>query len=339
MNHLRYKKLRLFFEDDYYKGLTKTTNSNRYGILNPGDFTPIWETALYSNNEKYAAYDVNIYSERRTSYIQAEFSTNKSKAYRLPVYQKLVIIKNLKTGKLYSYILSLIPNIESHNNKVLKDYKSLKKSNKNYYGLAIYTSTTTSAINRIQKFNKGGKVETVLMNGNSSTLAMNFNKILHLFHNIELSSSKTITTKSGEDWWFEDDYTDDSYYYDDQEYDNFIDWLMTEIWPNAEDGDHFSMNYDMTNDTWYLEDQNGDIYIVPDEVCTGDGSDDDWNDDNVADDNYNDDNMHDDNASLDDIILQVYCPNCEKHLGTANFDNLDEMIFYCDKCKIYVRIP
>lgn len=34
------QEAKTFFEDDYYKGLTKTTNSNRYGILNPGDFTP-----------------------------------------------------------------------------------------------------------------------------------------------------------------------------------------------------------------------------------------------------------------------------------------------------------
>jgi len=336
------EEAKAFFEKDYSNGLTKGKINNRYGILNPGDFTPMWDTALYSNNGEYAAYDIDIYSTRHISVIQAEFIQNKSKAQRLPVYQKLVIIKNLKTGKLYNYVLSLIPNIKNYNYRGLKNYTSLKPNKKNYCGLAIYASTVNGALNRIHKFKDGKKVDAVLMNEGIATLGKRCNKIIGFFHGIELISSNVTTTKSGEDWWYEDDYIDDSDYENElDQYDNFADWFLTEIWPNANDGDHFTMNYDEMNNTWYLEDQSGNTFIVPDEVCTGDGVYDDWGDDNDFENgnNYDEDNLSNDNGSLDNIILQVYCPNCGKHLGTANFDNLDDKLFYCDECKVYFKIP
>lgn len=55
-----------FFEKDFASKITKSRNEQRrHGKLHPGDFTPLWDKAVYSKKGGKAAYDVSIMTDRR----------------------------------------------------------------------------------------------------------------------------------------------------------------------------------------------------------------------------------------------------------------------------------
>ena len=85
----------------------KTSRRQRFAA--PGDFTPLWEKAVASAGKKLECYDVPIENEIRYKAIQSEYRNGKATAVAVNVYQKLVVVKNRKSGKMTSYILTLIP--------------------------------------------------------------------------------------------------------------------------------------------------------------------------------------------------------------------------------------
>ena len=58
-----------------------------------------------------AAHDVDILADRSIIAIRSKFGPNGAKAERLKVHQKLVVRRNVKTGAMASYVLSLIPDV------------------------------------------------------------------------------------------------------------------------------------------------------------------------------------------------------------------------------------
>ena len=110
------EEAREFFESDFSGLLTRSqdtgTQGKRFiGKLHPGEFTPLWDKAVYSESDGIAAYDVEILTDRSIIAIRAKFGPSGAKAERLNVYQKLVVRRNLKTGGMSSYVMSLIPDV------------------------------------------------------------------------------------------------------------------------------------------------------------------------------------------------------------------------------------
>ena len=83
------------FEETYSIALTKTGSGNGHrNKLSPGEFTPLWDNAAYSENPKACSYDVKLITERKVYAIVAEFRNGKSVAEKVQVHQRLVTIKN-----------------------------------------------------------------------------------------------------------------------------------------------------------------------------------------------------------------------------------------------------
>ena len=94
-----------FFEKDFATALTKTSSwSRKQGKLNTGDFTPLWDKAVYSEKGDYAAYDVSIITDRRI--IASRGKDTDAKTVR--VYQKLVVTQNTSSGKMTAHIMSSV---------------------------------------------------------------------------------------------------------------------------------------------------------------------------------------------------------------------------------------
>lgn len=120
------------------------------------------------------------------------------------------------------------------------------------------------------------------------------------------------------------------------DYSSFGDWFMKEIWPDAEDGDRYTMHEDENG--WYLEDQDGNRYDIPDGV--GSGSEDDQDEDMFPDWSEPDDSGFDDGYGDDDSSLgiAVYCPHCGTYLGSMLLEGWENGLYYCPRCKKYVSI-
>ena len=197
------EQAKAFFENDYTGKITKSSSVKKNGKLHPGDFTPLWDKAVYSEKGGTAAYDVSIMTDRRI----AATRLTADGAQRVRVYQKLVVTQSTSSGKMTAYIMSLIPNDDQGH--FPKSFSSRKSYRGNYSGIVVYTTVDNGALVRVQEY-KDGKLHrgANLTSGKDSYLDQ-CRKAVEILRGIKLSSKRLILTKSGEDWddsWDDDDY-------------------------------------------------------------------------------------------------------------------------------------
>ena len=100
-----------FFANNYaayaYARSGGKTDANKY--LNPGDFTPMWEKSVVSQNAGYVNVDVPIISQNRFRVLRSEIRNGQAQAYKVVVTQRLVISKDIESGKQLSYLMNFIP--------------------------------------------------------------------------------------------------------------------------------------------------------------------------------------------------------------------------------------
>lgn len=82
------------------------------------------DKAVYSESDGVAAYDVDILADRSIIAIRSKFGPNGAKAERLKVHQKLVVRRNVKTGAMASYVLSLIPDVGCDDRRIPEKFRS-----------------------------------------------------------------------------------------------------------------------------------------------------------------------------------------------------------------------
>jgi uncharacterized repeat protein (TIGR02543 family) len=105
--------------------------------LLPGDYTPQWDNAVYSENEYVWSIEAPIISSRRlkTSH------TNEKQPWSAVVNQKIVVIKNKETKITEMFVLSLIPDREcfrKHRSRRERLYTHLGNTAE-FSGTAVYT--------------------------------------------------------------------------------------------------------------------------------------------------------------------------------------------------------
>jgi len=184
-----------FFEKDFAVSVTKTSSDGRkHGKLHPGDFTPMWDKAVYSEKGDYAAYDVSIITDRRI--IASRGKDTDAKTVR--VYQKLVVTQDTSSGKMTAYIMSLIPdNDQGH---FPKSFSSRKNYRGNYSGIVVYTTVDSGALVRVQEYKNGELYRGVYLASGEDSYVERCRKAVEILKGIKLTSKRLITTKSGEDW-------------------------------------------------------------------------------------------------------------------------------------------
>ena len=203
-----------FFEKDYMGLLTRSQDSGIQrksfkGKLHPGDFTPLWDKAVYSESDGVAAYDVDILADRSIIAIRSKFGPSGAKAERLKVYQKLVVRRNVQSGKMASYVLSLIPDVGCDDRRIPEKFRSRGEKG-NFSGLAVYTTTDRGALVRVQEYKDGVLQRGVYIPSGKGSYADRCRKAREILDGTALMSRRNIMTRSGEDYW-EDSWDDNDY--------------------------------------------------------------------------------------------------------------------------------
>ncbi len=281
--------------------------------LMPGDFTPLWSNAQVSNDGKSSNVNVPIIGEYKYKAYRSYHLNNKIKAYSVDVAHKLVITKNVKTNRINSYLTTFIPDENCKGKKYSENFIR-KGSKNNFSGWVIYTLWEIQMPFLAEYYNDGVKTISVTIpkvNGKKSINSVAFGNLVSRMRFSVAQSS--IKTRSGED-----------------DYDSFADWFMDEIWPDAEDGDHYEMKGN-DDDGWYLEDQNGNKYDIPDGV-----GDDPFTDSDDDSDETNWSNGDDDPSW--GLTVVIRCPQCNTVLAEYLVEEWENVSFYyCPKCKKYFK--
>ena len=232
-NGLTLEEAKAYFEQSTLKNLnSRAASEEAVSCLATGDFTPLWKQAQESYDTQASNFDIPILPEFK----HKAFRTYKSKAYTTKIEQKLIVSKNLKTNKISSYILTLIPDMGNTGAYI---NKFVTKADKGKFSGWAISSIPQVNIPLTADYYKDGEREIHIIipkiNGKRSGKSSAF----YNFMNREYQFAAYRSTQSRS--WGEDD-----------GYDSFGDWFMDEIWPNAEDGDKFEMKYD-EEEGWFLE--------------------------------------------------------------------------------------
>lgn len=321
------------FENEYSFVATKSAGTARFkGKLHSGDFTPVWEKARYSDNNAVSSYDVNIISDRKLSAIRAKFENGRSIAARVNVYQKLVVVKNSKKGKINSFLLYLIPEVGSDGGEsMVNQYLNSKADKGKFTGLAIYKSLYSEMIIKVSKFDDGKCVRSVFVPAGDGSVRERVEKAASMLKGISFSNRRSVAVKSygEEDWddWDDwdygssDDYTDegDGYFSDsdgnlyfDTDGDGMPDTMVIEASICTPDDDVI-VDPPFIIDDWPVYDD-PDPYYPPD-------PEEETEDDYYYDDYYGDDENQEKSKDEPD--------KCEKSMGTPQY--------YIDREKDFVR--
>lgn len=198
-----------FFEKQTLKfsASTRSAEKSYNSRLSPGDFVPDWTKTVASSQKHIVSYDIPIESEYQCKAIYTDYKNGKATANFVNVYQKLVIVKDMKTNRLGQYILTLIPD-----GKYEKRYKNricdkfINAGDKSdFTGIAIYTIPNLNSIIRVNHYTNGIKDRGVFLSGNREQVIKKISIALSILKGITLKRKAVSATRSyGEDDWMDD---------------------------------------------------------------------------------------------------------------------------------------
>lgn len=341
LNYQEDQKLSILEAQDYFESLTlsiltRCENTDASYKLNPGDFTPLWDKATELLNDKVSSVDIPLMAHNRYKILRTENINGQIEVYKSAVTQKLVVSKNLKTGKISSCLMTYIPSyIYAIKNKGNISNKVLSLDMDDFSGFVIYSLPYINYAYKIEKYDNGSRIKKGFITNNSSILFSQINEVIGC---IRIAKCNSIQTRFGED------------------YDDFWDWFEDEIFENADDGDSFTVEND--GDDWWFENQDGERYDIPDDFIDTDNDDnndgDDWGNDNWDDEDINEP-WHDNTIpdlgpdmnllvkyeDADDgfwVYWEVYHKKCGSYLGWIDPSESGTATFHCSVCNVDVTV-
>lgn len=164
--------------------------------LDPGDFAPYWESAVASSQCRLGSYDVPIAPAYRFKAVVAD---GNGRAGKVEVGQKLVVVKNLDTGRMSQYILSLIPtrSLAPRSGRQLCDAFVNCGDKGGFSGLAVYTCVYSSVVACVSRYEDGRRMEGVFLLDapDASELHRRIDYARHLLSSVAVRAHRAVTTR------------------------------------------------------------------------------------------------------------------------------------------------
>lgn len=183
--------------------------------VSPGDFVPNWDAAVGSVNNGLACYDIPITPTYHFKAIYVDERSGKPSAGKVNVYQKLVIVKDVKSNRMDQYILTLIPSqLYDSRNGVQTCNNFINCADKGgFTGVALYSCVYSQVTARISTYKNGVKTGGVfLLNASGKTnLSNKYEQARALASAVYIQKKKMVLTRGEDDY----DYTYDGGWFDD----------------------------------------------------------------------------------------------------------------------------
>lgn len=164
-NEFSLEEAKTYFKKKAERQLSRSTDIDKNIPLYPGDFTPMWDAAVLSTKNGLACYDIPI---NETNSYQALFSEEHHGTMnvgKVKVYQKLVILKDVKGDRMSQYILSLIPakSYASQKGEQIPNLFITRGDKGAFSGIAVYSCLYTGITARVDTYEKGKMLKGVFL--------------------------------------------------------------------------------------------------------------------------------------------------------------------------------
>ena len=195
--------------------LSRSLDNKKNETVSPGDFVPNWDAAVGSVNNGLACYDIPITPTYHFKAIYVDERNGKPSAGKVNVYQKLVIVKDVKSNRMDQYILTLIPSqLYDSRNGVQTCNNFINCADKGgFTGVALYSCVYSQVTARISTYKNGIKTGGVfLLNASGKTnLSNKYEQARALASAVYIQKKKMVLTRGEDDY----DYTYDGGWFDD----------------------------------------------------------------------------------------------------------------------------
>ena len=192
-----------FFENLTAKRNALTKAADEYlNRLVVGDFTPNWNNAVASNDGIIGSVDVPIESQMKYIALRQHHEGEITFTSRIPLYPKLVFVKNDTLNSIFPYLLSLIPDKDFYINHREEDIAGnfINLGNKGgFSGLAIYTTPHTGYLIRASRFENGCYVDGAFVLDPHHPFEENADKAESFLKGIKIMRICNAITKSGKE--------------------------------------------------------------------------------------------------------------------------------------------
>ena len=195
--------------------LSRSLDNKKNETVSPGDFVPNWDAAVGSVNNGLACYDIPITPTYHFKAIYVDERNGKPSAGKVNVYQKLVIVKDVKSNRMDQYILTLIPSqlYDSRNGSQTCNNFINCADKGGFTGVALYSCVYSQVTARISTYKNGVKTGGVfLLNASGKTnLSDKYEQARALASTVYIQKKKMVLTRGEDDY----DYTYDGGWFDD----------------------------------------------------------------------------------------------------------------------------
>lgn len=209
-----------FFQTQAHANLTlsRSLDNKRNKTVSPGDFVPNWDAAVGSTNNGLACYDIPITPTYHFKAIYVDERNGKPSAGKVNVYQKLVIVKDVKSNRMDQYILTLIPSkLYDNRNGAQTCSNFINCADKgSFTGVALYSCVYSQVTARISTYKNGVKTGGVfLLNASGKTnLSDKYEQARALASTVYIQKKKMVLTRGEDDYNYDYDYgNEDDYTY------------------------------------------------------------------------------------------------------------------------------
>ena len=154
-----------YFRSEAEKEGVRSRGESEVKALSPGDFVPDWDGAVGSSSNGLACYDVPIEADYRYKAVYAEERHGTVSAEQVSVYQKLIIVKDVKSERMSQYILTLIPS-KAYDARYGSSVcgRFITRSDKGgFSGVAVYSCVYSAYTARVDTYKDGVKREGVFL--------------------------------------------------------------------------------------------------------------------------------------------------------------------------------
>ncbi|MBR5135997.1 MAG: hypothetical protein IKU92_03010 [Rikenellaceae bacterium] len=172
---------------------TTRAQSQIYYTLADTDYTPLWDKAKNTENDHVLSIDVPLYS------VSGAFASDTDGENMRMATQKLVFTKSKKDNKVYSYLLTLCPDVAcAEKYSDLNDVFTHLGDCSKFSGLAIYTSLAGELV-AVNKFVNGSETGYVYVGNPEADQHALHHQAEHLMEGMKfyLSSGPVEMTRGG----------------------------------------------------------------------------------------------------------------------------------------------
>lgn len=165
LNDFSLEEAKTYFRERAENQLSRSNGSDENLPLSPGDFVPLWDVAVPSVMNGLACYDIPISETYSYQVIFPEEHYGTIIASKVKVYQKLVILKDLKDNRMSQYVLSLIPfkSYELQKGEQIPELFTTRGDKGGFSGIAIYSCLYTGVTARVDTYRNGRKVNGIFL--------------------------------------------------------------------------------------------------------------------------------------------------------------------------------